>query len=170
MNLKRKIRIFWLEHGSPIIMVAVALGIIIFIVQTLNKYALQKQEEQQQNQASTSQNVVASETIEIEKMQEKETVEKFIKYNQNNQIEKAYSMLSNTCKQASYQNINIYQEKYFMQRFLENRETEVTNQEGNTYVIQYFKTEATTKNKTEAVATDTCKIETDGTIYVQPNE
>ena len=65
------------------------------------------------------------------------TIEEFIKYCNNHNIQEAYNMLSNDCKQAIYQDIEKFQTNYYNILFgSESRTYTIENWTGDTYIVR----------------------------------
>ena len=65
------------------------------------------------------------------------TLETFIKYCNYKDIESAYNMLSDSCKQELYPNIDKFRENYYMPLFgEENRTYTIENWTGDTYIVK----------------------------------
>lgn len=144
MNLKRTIRIFWLEHGNPILLVLIIAGILIFSSQALNSYVRNKQESE--NEAVMSMVNTATNEIEIfseqEEQQNRSLVQKFIQYNENQQLEQAYEMLAKECKEKSYPTVQAFQEQYYKLYFAQSASTEVEKIQEGLYKITFYKGDA----------------------------
>lgn len=107
-KIKRKIRLFLISYGSLFALIIGIIIAIIFIIQTLNSMVVI---EQNNNKYSSEQ--YQEEQIEKNTQKEdKECISKFIDYCNNGEIEQAYKMLSNTCKQEKYSTIEKFEKEY----------------------------------------------------------
>lgn len=144
MNLKRTIRIFWLEHGNPILLVLIIAGVLIFLSQALNSHV--KKQQASENEAVMSMVNTTTNEIEIfseqEEQQNRSLVQKFIQYNENQQLEQAYEMLAKECKEVLYPTIQAYQEQYYKPNFTQSASTEIEQIQEDLYKITFYKGDA----------------------------
>lgn len=142
MSIIGKIKIFWSEHGNPILLAILVVGSIILIVQGLNKLAIRQGAVAEGNNVLTN-NTVATNNIESATVrQEKRTIQQFLTYNQNQQIEEAYNMLSANCKASTYPTLKDYKEKYCNQYFSKEQNVEIEVEKENRYKIIFYKNNA----------------------------
>lgn len=117
-SIRRRIKIFWLDHRDPILFWVIIFGITIIIVQILNENA--KQNNVNENKEL---NTIAVEREEYYKYateyldKDIELIESFIKFCKNKNIEEAYSLISENCKNDIYPTINDFKERYYNNRF-----------------------------------------------------
>lgn len=157
-SLRRKIKIFWTEHGTPILFWAlVVLGVII-IVQLLNNYAIQK------NKNRNSTNVQTQNTIQQSNYSENKDytalVNQFLNYCKNGQVEEAYEMLSENCKKDLYSTKQEFENKYYKKLFAEQKDTEMLHIEESNYEIRVYDSILETGSvENRKYTTATCKVE-----------
>lgn len=132
--LRRKLKIFWTEHGNPILFYTLFIVIIILGVQGLNALAIKKQEEKEE---SIKKNMAQKSVTKITKEEEnagKELIESFILYCKKGNIKQSYSLLSEKCKKEQYPTMNEFKEKYYNKMFDKNRDIEV--EYGSEYIYK----------------------------------
>lgn len=158
-QLRRKIKIFWTEHGTPILFwVLVVVGVII-IVQLLNNYAIKKVEKQnaskRQIQNTTTQNSSYQGNRDYTAL-----VNQFLDYCKNGQVEQAYEMLSENCKKDLYPTQQEFENKYYKKLFTEQKDTEIIYTEEDKYEIRFYESilEAGSVENRKYI-TITCKVE-----------
>lgn len=138
-KLRRALKIFWTEHGTPILAYTIIIVIIIVVVQVLNRYAIYQQ---QTSKKIPKQNTIASEqtTNNEEKEDKDETavIRQFIDYCKNNQIEQAYELLSEDCKKELYPTISDFTKQYYHKRFNIKREIEINFEKEHTYTVLFY--------------------------------
>lgn len=134
-SIRRKIKIFWLEHRDPILFYSIVIAGIIVVVQLLNQTAILNSEEDTKNN-----NIENEQYYDYSTSQEdKELIEDFITYCKENNMEKAYSLISNKCKSDLYPTIKEFEEKYYNNRFYRKRTVQIDYQrEKNIYVISFY--------------------------------
>lgn len=145
-NLMRFIR----QNKKQIIKVALIVAFLIGLLQLLNYLARQENKsssgESKQDIYNTSNGTIISNksavsggsisTSEIKKVNSE--IEEFVKYCNENNIEEAYNMLSQSCKEELYQNINDFIEYYYEPLFKDERRTyTIENWTNNTYIVKF---------------------------------
>lgn len=145
-NLMRFIR----QNKKQIIKVALIVAFLIGLLQLLNYLARQENKsssgESKQDIYNTSKGTIISDksavsggsvsTSEIKKVNSE--IEEFVKYCNESNIEEAYSMLSQSCKEELYQNINDFIEYYYEPLFKNERRTyTIENWTNNTYMVKF---------------------------------
>lgn len=145
-NLMRFIR----QNKKQIIKVALIVAFLIGLLQLLNYLARQENKsssgESKQDIYNTSNGTIISNksavsggsisTSEIKKVNSE--IEGFVKYCNENNIEEAYNMLSQSCKEELYQNINDFIEYYYEPLFKDERRTyTIENWTNNTYIVKF---------------------------------
>lgn len=136
MDLKRKIKIFWVEHGDPILLAIILIAGIIIIVQGLN-YMIVKRNEKTNNNI----NSVAKENSNMQQEinENKQLIERFIQYCNEDNIEEAYDLLSESCKTDLYPTQEDFTKKYYEAMFSTKKDTEVEYiSEDNDYRIKFY--------------------------------
>lgn len=68
-----------------------------------------------------------------------QTISKFLQYCKNSNIQEAYNMLSNTCKENEYNTIEKFQNKYIKNKFTKDDVFEIQSWMGNTYKVSISK-------------------------------
>lgn len=135
-KIRRKIKIFWMEHSDPIIFYTLIVFCIIFIVQILNKVAIEKQKDN--NTTTYNENSAVSNNSYSYNKKDKETIQEFIEYCKKNEIENAYSLISNECKENLYPTINDFINNYYNKRFNQNYDIQTKYKLKNTYEIYFY--------------------------------
>lgn len=134
-SIRRRIKIFWLDHRDPILFYTIMIAGIIIIVQILNQIAISRSAEKE-----ISNNIhIKDEQYSEYKKEDKKLIETFIEYCKENNIEKAYSLLSNNCKTELYPTINDFRDKYYNKRFKQKTTIKIKyNREKGLYNIYFY--------------------------------
>lgn len=154
--IKRRIKIFWLDHRDPILFYSIVIASIIIIVQFLNQIAIQKEKEEKNSYISTEVEKYKTYSIEDQKL-----VESFINYCKETKIEDVYALLSNKCKEDLYPTINDFQKKYYNNIFNVKRTVRIEyDYEKDLYKITFYRDLLETGKLTDATnIVDYYKIE-----------
>ena len=151
-SLRRKIKIFWTEHGTPILFYTLVILGILSAIKILDIIAANNQK-----QNNTINNTVAKVSIKEEKQNEI-LLKKFIQFCENNEIDNAYELLSENCKQEKYptkESFLNYYNKTFKQY-----NTIWKHSQGEEYKIQFYEDELVTgTTDKQIIQEDTYKIE-----------
>lgn len=170
-KIKRKIKMFWLEHSDPIIFYTLLIGGVIIIVQVLNQIAINKNKEENNNT-----NIIQNEKIIYKSNPEDvELINKFIKYCKEKNLEGAYSLLSEECKNELYPTLEEFTNKYYSRVFDKKCNTSIKYDENNDlYNITFFEDMLETgKIENKEIAKDQYKIIQeilDKKIYINYNQ
>ena len=121
-ELRRKIKIFWIEHGTPILFWTIAIIIVFAIIQLLNYNA--EQQLKIENRVN-EQNISETQNIYKENSNYTKLINDFLQYCNSKQIEKAYEMLSENCKTELYPTIDDFSNSYYNIIFSQSRDIEV---------------------------------------------
>lgn len=133
-SIKRKIKIFWLEHSDPIIFYSGLIIGIILIVQFLNRLAIEKNENE--NKINNT-NAIIEESYN--NSEDKGLIENFINYCKENKTQEAYELLSKKCKEESYQTYEIFISEYYNKVFNKKRTVEIIyEEEKQLYKINFY--------------------------------
>ena len=136
-ELRRKIKIFWIEHGTPILFWTIVVVVVLIIVRLLNNYAIQ-QNTQNNNTQVQNENTTQQITYQENKVYTS-LINQFIEYCKNEQIEQAYEMLSENCKTELYPTIDDFSTSYYKRIFSQSRDIEVKYDSTNdTYQIVFY--------------------------------
>lgn len=135
-QIRRKIKIFWLEHSGPIKLYTLVIVGVIVVVQFLNQMAIEKVKYKERNS-----NTITSQTVE-----EKEKIRKniylintFIKYCTEQKIVEAYDLLSKECKNTKYQTIEEFKDNYYNKTFNKKLNAEVEyDEKTNLYKVIFY--------------------------------
>ena len=111
----------WYNKNRKIFWVIVFIAIIVInLPRALNEYAKDKKEKSSSisNNTTTygnkSYSIISGETVKEETNKENtDIINSFIGYCNNEEIEKAYEILSNNCKQKLYPTIDEFKDKYY---------------------------------------------------------
>ena len=141
---------FYNQNRKTFWVIIIAAIIIINVPRMLNDY-IKKRNEQNSNNTATNvsvekdRNISSKPTISGEKIEEKTTVEtvniidEFMNYCNSKEIEKAYDLLSNDCKERLFPELKDFQERYYNKVFSQKRnyniETWVTTSTSVTYKV-----------------------------------
>lgn len=134
-SIRRRIKIFWLDHRDPIIFYSMFIAGIIVVVQFLNNMAILKSEEDKENNNIKNEQCYDYRTSK----KDKELIGEFITYCKENNIEKAYSLLSNKCTSNLYPTINDFEKNYYNKIFNQKKNTKIKyDYEKNIYEIIFY--------------------------------
>lgn len=122
-KIRRALKIFWIEHGTPILFWIIVLIVVIFIVQGLNSLAIKQQQYEKKENSTNSTKI--NDISTKEKEQNIELINSFLNYCKNKQIKQAYDLLSENCKNDLYPTLNDFSEKYYNKLFNKNSDIEV---------------------------------------------
>lgn len=136
MKFKRKIGLFFIDHGRQIVVIVAVIAGIILAIQGLDYYYKTK---------NTNNNVTISEeskttlpNIDIEKNKEnKKIINQFVNYCNDGNIEEAYKMISTNCKIEKFPDINIFRRNYIEKIFKIKQEIEISRMQDASYEITY---------------------------------
>lgn len=144
-NLMRFIR----QNRKQIIKVALIVAFLILMLQLMNYFAANQTSEYSNSKSdiyNTSNGTIISDksavsggsisTSEINKVNNK--ISEFIKYCNEHNTEEAYNMLSNSCKEELYPEINDFISNYYEPLFKEEkRNYSIENWASNTYIVKF---------------------------------
>ena len=87
---------------------------------------------------TTNRSVVTGQSISQEKLQRETTlIDDFLTYCNNGEIENAYNMLTNECKEEMFENIDIFRDVYYNNNFNgQKKNCTVENWTGSTYKVR----------------------------------
>ncbi len=134
-KLKRSLKIFWTEHGTPILFWAIVIVAIIFIIQTLNFFAIKKEEQKVNINKNTGTNTNIS---KVEETKDKQIIRQFIEFCEQGDNMQAYNMLSNQCKKELYPTINEFKDQYIYKVFNTKKDIEINYQQDETYQVIFY--------------------------------
>lgn len=132
-RIKRKIKIFWTEHGDPIKFYLIFFTIIILSLHGINWIF------KQSKKTSRVENISKNDT-KIEKVENTkyiELIEEFLQYNKEGKVDMAYNMLSEKCKENEYQTREKYVKEYY-EHFYKDRETKVVGISEYEYEVRFY--------------------------------
>lgn len=125
-NIKRKIKIFWVEHSDPILFYTILIVAVIAIVQILNQLAIQNSKKDiNENNAQNEKVVYKKDEKDVE------LIKKFVNYCKEEKIEQAYGLLSEKCKKELYPTIEDFTNKYYNKIFKQKRNIEIKYENTN---------------------------------------
>ncbi len=131
-SLKRKIKIFWTEHSDPILFYTIVIIAVFLILKGLNALAIM-------NQKNNSNKIANNSYInQEENINNKTLVKKFIENCKEKNIEKAYELLSEDCKQKLYPTVKDFTNLYYNKRFNKDREIEIKYETNGLYKITFY--------------------------------
>ena len=135
-QIRRKIKIFWLEHNGPIKLYTLVIVGVIAVVQILDQIAIDYNKYNKSNS-----NIVSSQSAE-EKEEIKENIyliDIFIKYCTEQKIEGAYKLLSQDCKNDKYPNLEDFKNNYYNKIFNKKLNIEVEfDSKTNLYKVTFY--------------------------------
>lgn len=140
MEIDRKIRLFFVSYGRLLLECIGIIVLIIFIIQSLNKYVAQQNKE---NKLTEEEVILQQQKKEEEKKEAKETkedkdyIKKFIDYCNEGNKKEAYKMLSQQCKEDKYPTIESFEKNYVSKIFINKKDYEITK-EGNIYKVFFL--------------------------------
>lgn len=137
-KLRRSLKIFWTEHGTPILFWTLVIIGIIIIVQGLNALAIKKEASKQKNNNIISNNSEVKVISAKENKENEELIEKFINHCKENKLEEAYSLLSENCKKDLYPTIHTFSNQYYKKFFASKKDTEIQYDSNNVYKITFY--------------------------------
>lgn len=123
MNPKRDIKLYFIEHSTPIIFYSILAVVVIVGMKGLS-YILQKR-----NDNEIENNLVQEERKE--NIQYKKIVNKFVTYCKNDELEDAFNMLSSECKEELYPTIEIFKSEFIEKDINIKNDIEVSNTENS---------------------------------------
>lgn len=122
-NIRRSIKLFFTIYGSFLFQIIGIILLILFGIRSVN-YIYKENREKDINQNITSNyQKLDKEELEAEK-EEIEIISEFLDNCNNNKIEEAYNMLSETCINNYYQTIDIFKE-YINKIFTHKKDYEI---------------------------------------------
>lgn len=157
----RKIRLFYHNNKQKIL---VTIGIVIFvlaIIQIINAILRNNREEELSNKnnessiissgssknetylPSKTDSIISDSKVPKDRLEEDtKVIESFVNFGNNNDLEGAYNLLSQDCKDEMYQTIDRFNEFYFKNIFTEKRSYDLENWDSTgsrtTYRIKYL--------------------------------
>ena len=138
-KIRRAIRLFWVRNSKSLFKIIGFIFAVIFVIQTLNNIAKEKNE-QEQIQINIRKEQVEKEQIKKEKeSKDKEFILTFIDYCKNRNVIQAYELLTEECKNNKYQTIQDFEQKYINKIFNNPKDIEIDVQENNVYKITFLK-------------------------------
>ena len=135
--LKRKIRLFLATYGKPLLQGIGVILLIIFVIQGLNYYTIvtnQKNESKKLEYQKKKEEEQKEEKI-IE--EDKNIILEFLDDCSKKNIQKAFNMLTEDCKQDKYATTKELEEKYVNKIFNKKYDFEV-NYQGNIYQVVFL--------------------------------
>ena len=112
MEIKRKIRLFFSTYGESLFKIIGVILVIWLVIRLFNQMAVNNAKERKLQNELTYENQIENEKKNQLEVQEKKIIENFINYCNQKEIEKAYNMLSDTCKQENYPTMEEFKNKY----------------------------------------------------------
>lgn len=145
-KIRRTIKLFFARNAGMLSFIIYFFIITICIVQILNKFTYYTTEE-----SNTEVNNISVITKESKYYQEEEQyILKFIDFCNNNEVEKAYAMLSDNCKKEKYKNIKEF-EKYINDIFKIKICDSTVIKEDNIYTVELLQDVLATGKKNSVI-------------------
>ena len=152
MQLRRNIRLFFVNYGRLLFAIFGGLALVIFIVQSVNTYV---KETNIPNENIQTTKYTEEEIMQKQKKikQEKEVVTEYIQQLMEGNTENAYAMLSEECKNEKYETIEQFKEKYVKKYFSIPVISYKIKMEDDRYAIQLLQDPLTTGKREASVTT-----------------
>lgn len=129
-SIRRKIKIFWLDHSDPIIFYSIVLIGVIIIVQFFNRLAIEKNKEESMTNTVINGNY---------NLKDDSLVKDFIDYCKQKETQKAYEMLSRKCKKELYPTYEEFINNYYNKIFNQKRTVQTEyDREKDIYKISFY--------------------------------
>lgn len=168
----RSLRIFY--HRNKVeVWTVVGIIIFVYVIIRIINYNIGKNKEQEIEEANTIDNNIATverntdtylsssnstimsnaNTSEEQAKNDKKVIDKFIEYCNNGDVESAYNMLSQDCKDKEFPDIDNFNERYLKEIFNESKSYDVkaweTDGENVVYSVKYYPNIMTTGKMNE---------------------
>lgn len=147
----------WYNQNRKAVWIVIGvIALIILIIQLINYWVKEENEktlqESNQTQTQTTNNsreyntisigedssALTGEALSSSQLSEIEIIDMFVEYCNNQQIEEAYNMLTDECKEEIYKEKRIFEETYYNPIFLNTtRDVNVENWVSNIYKVDY---------------------------------
>ncbi len=108
MEYKRKIKLFFVYYGRLLLYIIGIIVGIIFIIQGMNKYV----KEQKKKIEPIEQEKIVAEEKKVQDINNREKISSFIELCKSDEIEESYSMITDSCKQDKFKNIDEFKKYY----------------------------------------------------------
>lgn len=132
-DIRRALKIFWTEHGTPILFWIIVITVIFAIIQILNFYAIKNNQQKGQGKIETKVSISKEENIK-----NKDIISDFVEFCNKGKIQEAYELLSENCKKQLYPTINNFKENYYKKIFMQAREVEIKLEDTNIYKVTFY--------------------------------
>lgn len=111
-NIKRNIKLFWVSHGGPIkIAILIIVGVIL-VLRGLDQLAIENEKKKELNKKEQ----IIEENKEIKS--DNIVIDEFIKHCKRGNVDNAYELLSQNCKDEKFPTLEDFQEDYYNKIFL----------------------------------------------------
>lgn len=137
-NIKREIKLFWMKYGKLLLQIIAVTIFFIYALKALNKYSIYINDEERKATLEYREKNKDEKDKNIKNQKQKECIYEFIKYCNENSVEKAYNMLSENCKKEKYKTISEFEKKYIKVIFKERKDYKVQNDKKNIYKITFL--------------------------------
>lgn len=148
-NLRR----FYYNNKSKIWKVVLIIAFILGIIQLLDNMVIKNKQQNEyiefdaeiykdtENKTYISEQsaILGSVVTESDANKINQTISKFLQYCKNLNIQEAYNMLSNDCKENEYNTIEKFENKYIKNKFTKDDVFEIQSWMGNTYKVSISK-------------------------------
>lgn len=132
-DIRRALKIFWTEHGTPVLFWGIAITVVFVIIQILNFYAIKNNQKNGQGKIETKVSISKEENIK-----NKDIINNFIEFCNKGKIQEAYELLSENCKKELYPTIDKFKEDYYKKIFTQTREIEIQLEDKNVYKVTFY--------------------------------
>lgn len=137
----------WFNRNRKILLIVIlGIAFLFIILQLLNNDAKKKQEEslknninENKNQNYLSQSAVTGQKIEdVVYKYDKDIINDFTKYCNLGEVDSAYNLLSQDCKDTLYENIEKFRNNYYNNIFVNKKECIVQYWAGSIYEVKFI--------------------------------
>ena len=139
MNFKRKIGLFFIDHGRQIAVITAIIAGIILAIQGLDYYYKVKNNDNNNSSKieENSSNIILP-SIETDKNKKnKNIIKQFVNYCNDENIEEAYQMISTNCKIEKFKDINTFKKNYIEKVFKIKQDIQISRMQDASYEITY---------------------------------
>lgn len=132
-DIRRALKVFWTEHGTPILFWIIVIAVIFVIIQILNFYAIKNNQQKGQGKTEIKASISKEENIK-----NKDIISNFVEFCNKGKIQEAYELLSENCKKELYPTIDKFKENYYKKIFTQTREIEIQLEDKNVYKVTFY--------------------------------
>lgn len=146
-QLKQLIR-YYNQNRKKIWRILVIIASVIILIQVVNAYTRRKNIKQVQDAVAQSQETTniwnntvnsssSTNSVQRSSTSEKDTINDFINYCNNKELESAYNMLTDECKEQMFSNLEAFEKIYYNNAFEnKSKESDIEKWSNNTYLVK----------------------------------